>query len=139
MPTETLWDRWPLVEVHGGTASKGEHHAAVLEALETALNRAEPFALVVFQPAMAKDEPMRAPRTGLVRFLRTNRGVMGERCRGVAIVTDPAILRRAGKLVKAAPLILGCPASAFVDAETARDWANDRVRPQPTGTGDSSC
>jgi hypothetical protein len=139
MPTETLWDHWPLVEVRGETASKGEHHAAVLEALETALGRQEPFALVVVQPSTAPDESMRAPRTGLVRFLRTNRKEMGTFCRGVAIVADPAILRRAGKLAKAAPLILGCPAAAFDEAAAARDWVNSRLSPQPTKTGDGSC
>lgn len=136
MPTETHWDRWPLVEVRGEHASKSEHHAAVLQALETALSRRQPFALVVVQPAMAPDEPMRAPRTGLVRFLRTNRSEMGTFCRGVAIVADPAILRRAGKLAKAAPLILGCPAAAFDDVETARDWGSARLHPQPTRTGE---
>lgn len=139
MPAEILWDGWPLVEVHGETASKGDHHAAVLEALGKALRREEPFALVVVQPTVSRDEPMRAPKTGLVRFLRTNRTGMGERCLGVAIVADPAMLRRAGKLVKAAPLILGCPASAFDAVATARAWANGRLRAQPAQAGDSSC
>ncbi|MEU4657828.1 hypothetical protein AB0G32_28530 [Streptomyces sp. NPDC023723] len=139
MPTETRWDHWPLVEVHGETASKAEHHAAVLDALRIALDRVEPFALVVVQPTVAKDEPMRAPKSGLVRFLRTHRAQMGERCRGVAIVADPSVLRRAGRLVKAAPLILGCPAAAFDRAAAARDWADGRLRPRTTEAGGGPC
>lgn len=127
------------MEVHGGTASKGERHAAVLEALEAALRREEPFALVVVQPAMAPDEPMRAPKTGLVRYLLTNRSGMSERCLSVAIIANPAVLRRAGKLVEAPPLILGCPASAFDELATARDWSNGRLRAQPTQAGGNSC
>ncbi|MFG2776698.1 STAS/SEC14 domain-containing protein [Streptomyces prunicolor] len=135
MPTEILWDRWPLVEVHGETASKADHHAAVLEALNTALVRGGPFALVVIQPPMTHNEPLRAPRSGLVRFLRTHRSEMNARCRGVAIVTDPAVLRRAAKLVKAAPLILGCPATAVHDVATAREWAADRLPTDPAQPG----
>jgi len=119
-------DGWPLLEIHLRPDEDGDRFYDLLRA---ALERGEPFTLVAFAPHAGEDEDRRHSASDVenMKWLKTARPQLAERCRGIAYVVRPQTLERFAKVAAAMPSMFGCPARALSDPEQARTWARAQL------------
>jgi len=119
-------DGWPMLEIHLRPEEDGDRFYDLLRA---ALDRDEPFTLLAFAPHAGEDGDRRHSASDVenMKWLKTARPRLAERCRGIAYVVRPEVLERFAKVAAAMPSMFGCPARALSDAEQARVWARAQM------------
>jgi hypothetical protein len=119
-------DGWPALEVHLRADEDGDRFYDLLRA---ALERDEPFTLVAIAPHAGADPGRKhsASDVANLKWLKTARPQLAQRCRGIAYVVPAETLERFAKVAAAMPGMFGCPARAVSDAEEARAWAREQL------------
>jgi hypothetical protein len=101
------------------------------EALRSAIDREQPFAVVAVMPVVAGHTGSGGRRTDgagdRVRVLRSVRPGLTRWCRGLAFVADAAAQQVGAKAIEAGDRMWGCPTFTTDDADAALVWATAQL------------
>lgn len=128
-------DEWPVVVVGRGVDSNQRVNEEFFVVLADALERDGRFGLVVDKSNVdltADTRRSEAEREG-IRWLKTVRGRIAERCAGIAYVLSEDMLddERARRGAASGRRVYGCPTEGFADLDAARRWLGLMIGDEP--------